>query len=218
MEDRDLTQQEETRGRKEVNDWMKIKLTPGMWYWKDDTNTLEFARSNPAAEENLKEGKNIHLQEVRVKTLKSIFQDDCSATLPEKGLADKGGKLHSLCKWIQNEYVTLDDVKCECCFAFERIKSHHMLSFAAVMRNEKLDEFLMVLLFYLSFYLEKIALEKKCRSLILNGLLLAKLAVARIHLATVYCNLILRRGMAQQYHMPSGKRKTSLQKDRTSLR
>lgn len=34
---------------------------------------------------------------------------------------------------------------------------------------------------------------------------LAKLAVARIHLAKVYCNLILGRGMAQQHHMPSGK-------------
>ncbi|KAM9652379.1 protein phosphatase 1 regulatory subunit 36-like [Morphnus guianensis] len=90
-----------------------IKLTPGVWYWKDDTNTLEFASSNPAAEENLKEGKNIPFQEMRVKTLKSIFQGDCSATLPERRLADKEGKLHRLSKWLQHEYVTLDDVKCE---------------------------------------------------------------------------------------------------------
>lgn len=34
---------------------------------------------------------------------------------------------------------------------------------------------------------------------------LAKLAVARIHLAKMYCNLILGRGMAQQCHMPSAK-------------
>ncbi|KAK4822691.1 hypothetical protein QYF61_019560, partial [Mycteria americana] len=262
-----------------------IKLTPGVWYWKDDTNTLEFASSNPAAEENLKEGKNTHFQEMRVKTLKryfnltslaqketrsfgweyfhplsedhiaqnkviiliypkeyceagintvslnvmywsttSIFQDDCHATLPGRRLADTEGKLHRLSKWVQHEYVTLDDVKYAALLLKEASESHHMLSFAAVMRNEKLDEFLMALLFYLSFYLEKIALEKKCRSLISTMIflekkemddVLAKLAVARIHLAKAYCNLILGGGMAEQLHMPSGKRKTSLQKDRS---
>ncbi|KAM9290097.1 LOW QUALITY PROTEIN: protein phosphatase 1 regulatory subunit 36 [Cariama cristata] len=201
MEDRDLTQQEETRGRKDVNDWMMIKVTPGVGYRKDDTNTLEFASYNPAAKENLKEGKNIHFQEMLDKTLKSIFQDDWSTTLPERRLADKEGKLHRLSKWLQHEYMTLDDVKCE---------------------NEKLDEFLMALLFHLSFYLEKIALEKKCRSLILTMIflekkemdnVLVKLVVARIHLAKVYCNLLLLGGMAQQCLMPTGKRKTSLQKD-----
>ncbi|KFQ82755.1 Protein phosphatase 1 regulatory subunit 36, partial [Phaethon lepturus] len=200
-----------------------IKLTPGMWYWKDDTNTLEFASSSPAAEEKLKEGGNTPFQEMHVKTLKSIFQDDCSATLPERRLADTEGKLHRLSKWVQHEYVTLDDVKYAALLLKEANESLHMLSFATVMRNEKLDEFLMALLFYLSFYLEKIALEKKCRTLISTMIflekkemddVLSKLAVARIHLAKVYCNLILKRGMAWQHHMPGGKRKTSLQKDR----
>ncbi|XP_074885753.1 protein phosphatase 1 regulatory subunit 36 isoform X1 [Buteo buteo] len=224
MEDRVLTQQEETRGRKEVNDWMTTKLTPGVWYWKDDTNTLEFASSNPAAEENLKEGQNIPFQEMRVKTLKSIFQGDCSATLPERRLADKEGKLHRLSKWLQHEYVMLDDVKYAALLLKEANKSHPMLPFAAVIRNEKLDMFLMALLFYLSFYLEKIALEKKCRSLISTMIfldekemddLLAKLAAARIHLAKAYSNLVLGEGMAQQCHMSRGslRRKTSLQKD-----
>ncbi|NXW14364.1 PPR36 phosphatase, partial [Circaetus pectoralis] len=185
-------------------------------------HTLYFS-SNPAAEENLKEGQNIHFQEMRVKTLKSIFQGDCSATLPERRLADKEGKLHRLSKWLQHEYVTLDDVKYAALLLKEANKSHHMLPFAAVIRNEKLDMFLMALLFYLSFYLEEIALEKKCRSLISTMIFLdkeemddvsAKLAVARIHLAKAYSNLILGGGMAQQCHMPSGRRKTSLQKDR----
>ncbi|NWH27612.1 PPR36 phosphatase, partial [Grus americana] len=186
-------------------------------------HTLYFS-SNPAAEDNLKEGKNTHFQEMRVKTLKSIFQDDCSAALPERRLADKERKLHRLSKWVQHEYVTLDDVKYAALLLKEANESHYMLSFAEVMRNKKLDEFLMALLFYLSFYLEKIALEKKCRSLILTMIflekkemddVLAKLAVARIHLAKVYSHLILERGMAQQHRMPSGKRKTSLQKDRS---
>lgn len=34
---------------------------------------------------------------------------------------------------------------------------------------------------------------------------LAKLAVSRIHLAKVYSNFILERGLAQQSHSPSGK-------------
>ncbi|KFZ51849.1 Protein phosphatase 1 regulatory subunit 36, partial [Antrostomus carolinensis] len=200
-----------------------IKLTSGVWYWKDDTNTLEFASSNPAAEENHKEGKNTHFQEMRVKTLKSIFQDDCSATLPERRLTDREGKLHRGAEWLQHEYVTLDDVKHAALLLRKANESQHMLSFAAVMRNEKLDEFLMALLFYLSFYLEKIALEKKYRSLISTTIflenremddVLAKLEVARIHLAKMYGNLILQRGMAEQRHKPSGERRTTLQKDR----
>ncbi|NXW40296.1 PPR36 phosphatase, partial [Nyctiprogne leucopyga] len=200
-----------------------IKLTSGVWYWKDDTNTLEFASSNPAAEENHEEGKNTHFQEKRVKTLKSIFQDDCSSTLSERRLSDRKGKLHRGAEWLQHEYVTLHDVKYAALLLREANESQHMLSFAAVMRNEKLDEFLMALLFYLSFYLEKIALEKKCRSLISTTIflenremddVLAKLQVARIHLAKMYGNLLLQRGMAEQRHKPSGKRRTTLQKDR----
>ncbi|KFQ21920.1 Protein phosphatase 1 regulatory subunit 36, partial [Mesitornis unicolor] len=198
-----------------------IKLTPGVWYWKDDTNTLEFASSNPATEENLKAGKNIRFEELRVKALKRYFIN-CSALLPERKLSDTEGKLHVLSKWIQREYVTLDDVKYAALLLKEAHESHHVLSFAAIMRNEKLDELLMALLFYLSFYLEEIALEKKHSSLILTVIflekkdmddVLAKLAVARIHLAEVHSNLILERGMAQQHHTPGGKRKTSSQKD-----
>ncbi|XP_074885762.1 protein phosphatase 1 regulatory subunit 36 isoform X5 [Buteo buteo] len=191
MEDRVLTQQEETRGRKEVNDWMTTKLTPGVWYWKDDTNTLEFASSNPAAEENLKEGQNIPFQEMRVKTLKSIFQGDCSATLPERRLADKEGKLHRLSKWLQHEYVMLDDVKYAALLLKEANKSHPMLPFAAVIRT--------------MIFLDEKEMDD----------LLAKLAAARIHLAKAYSNLVLGEGMAQQCHMSRGslRRKTSLQKD-----
>ncbi|NXH13088.1 PPR36 phosphatase, partial [Bucco capensis] len=201
-----------------------IKLTSGVWYWEDDTNTLEFASSDPVAEENLKEGKNILFQEIRVETLKSMFQDDCSAKLPERKLDEKEERLSRLSKWLQHEYVTLDDVKYAALLLKETNKSHKMLSFAAVMRNEKLDEFLMALLFYLSFYLEKIALEKKHSVLILTMIflenkemddVLVKLAGARIHLAKVYSKLVLGQGMAQQHHMTSGKRQTSLWEDQS---
>ncbi|XP_072193967.1 protein phosphatase 1 regulatory subunit 36 [Excalfactoria chinensis] len=200
-----------------------IKLTSGLWYWKDDTNTLEFASSSPAAEENLKEERNTHFQEICVKTLKSIFQDECSATLPEKRLPDNEEKIHMLSKWIKHEYVTLDDVKYLVFLLREENDSHRMLPFAAVMGNKKLDEFLMALLFYMSFYLEKITLEKKTQSLLVSVIylennetddVLAKLAVAKIYLAKVYGNLVLERGTARQSCTSHRKRKTSLQKDR----
>ncbi|NXP08141.1 PPR36 phosphatase, partial [Thinocorus orbignyianus] len=186
-------------------------------------HTLYFS-SKPAAEENFREGKNTHFQELHVKTIKSVFQEECSAMLPERRLADTEGKLHRLSKRVQHEYVTLDDVKYAALLLKEANESHHTLSFATVTRNEKINEFLMALLFYLSFFLEKIALEKKYRSLISTMIfvekqemddVLANLAVARIHLAKVYCNLILERGVARQCHVPSGRRKTSLQNDRS---
>ncbi|NWQ75344.1 PPR36 phosphatase, partial [Columbina picui] len=154
----------------------------------------------------------------------SIFQDDCSATLPEKKLSDREEKLYMLSKWEPHEYVTLDDVKYAALLLNQANKSHLMLSFAEVMRNEKLDKFLMALLLYLSFYLGKIAMEKKCRSLtstmVIGGNkemedVLKQLAVSRIHLAEVYCNFVLRRGMAQHQHTPGTKRKTSWKKDQT---
>ncbi|XP_057272098.1 protein phosphatase 1 regulatory subunit 36 isoform X1 [Pezoporus wallicus] len=196
-------------------------VRPGVWYWKDDTNTLEFASSSPAAEKNLKEGKNTLFQEIRVRTLKSVFQDDCSSKLPERKLADKEGKLHMISQWVQHEYVTLDDVKYAALLMKDTHESHHTLALEVVMGNEKLDDFLMALLFYISFYLEKIALEKKYRSLTLTMIsfektemdnVLEKLAMSRIHLAKAYCNLILGRRVAQQ---SSRKEKPSLQKDRS---
>ncbi|NXC38041.1 PPR36 phosphatase, partial [Penelope pileata] len=201
-----------------------IKLTSGVWYWKDDTKTLEFASSNPAAEEDLKAGKNAHFQEICVKNMKSIFQDESSAALPEKRLPDNEERIQKLSKWVQHEYVTLDDVKYVAFLLNEENKSLHMLPFAAVMGNKNIDEFLMALLFYMSFYLEKLALEKKARSLLSTMLflemddemdnVLAKLAVARIYLAKVYSNFVLWRGVEQQRHTSCGKRKTSLHKDR----
>ncbi|KAM4665688.1 protein phosphatase 1 regulatory subunit 36 isoform 3-T6 [Amazona ochrocephala] len=196
-------------------------VRPGVWYWKDDTNTLQFASSSPAAEKNLKEGKNTLFQEICVRTLKSIFQDDCSSKLPERKLVDKEGKLHMISQWVQHEYVTLDDVKYAALLLKDTHESHHMLSLEVVMGNKKLDDFLMALLFYISFYLEKIALEKRYRSLTLTMIsfektemdnVLEKLAMSRIHLARLYCNLMLGRHMAQQ---SSRKEKPSLQRDRS---
>ncbi|TFK16035.1 forkhead box protein N3 [Platysternon megacephalum] len=207
-----------------------IRIAPGVWYWKEDTKTLEFASSIPAADakEKLKKGKTIHFQEMGSKTLDrstpSMFRDLFGARFPEKRMNIQEEKSPRLLKRGQNECVTLDDVKYAALFLVQEDESYHIPSFTAVMRSKQLDEFLMALLFYLSYYLEKIALEKKPKSFMVNPSVLdqkereetlAKLAGTKKHLAKVYCILILGLGMAEQHHMACGKRKTSsTQKDR----
>ncbi|XP_025895000.1 protein phosphatase 1 regulatory subunit 36 [Nothoprocta perdicaria] len=201
-----------------------IKLTPGVWYWKDDTNTIEFASSDSESSEDLKKGKNIHFQEMGGQALNSIFQDVCTAMFTGRRLAEQEGKSRRLLKRVRDEYVTLDDVKYAALFLGQESQAHCMLSFTTVMRNKNLDAFLMTLILYMSFYLEKIALEKTTKAPVSTIVLLeetemddvlAKLEVTRIHLAKLYCNLILGEGMAEHHHMSCGKRKTSSsQKDR----
>ncbi|KAG6933269.1 protein phosphatase 1 regulatory subunit 36, partial [Chelydra serpentina] len=207
-----------------------IKIAPGVWYWKEDTNTLEFASSIPAADakEKLKKGKTIHFQEMGGKTLDrstpSMFRDLFGAKFPEKRMNIQEEKSPRLSKRGQNECVTLDDVKYAALFLVQEDESYHIPSFTAILRSKQLDEFLMALLFYLSCYLEKIALEKKPKSFMVNPSVLdqkeleetlAKLTGTKKHLAKVYCILILGLGMAEQHHMACGKKKTSsTQKDR----
>uniref|UniRef100_A0A8C4KJ53 Uncharacterized protein n=1 Tax=Dromaius novaehollandiae TaxID=8790 RepID=A0A8C4KJ53_DRONO len=95
-------------------------------------------------------------------------------------------------------------------FLGQESEAHRVLSFTTVMRNKKLDAFLMALIFYLSFYLEKIALEKTSKTPVSTIVfleekelddVLAKLEAARIRLAKLYCNLILGEGMVEHHHM-----------------
>ncbi|XP_037757025.1 protein phosphatase 1 regulatory subunit 36 isoform X4 [Chelonia mydas] len=174
-----------------------IKIAPGLWYWKEDTNTLEFASSIPTADakEKLKKGKTIHFQEMGSKTLDrstpSMFRDLFGARFPEKRMNIQEEKSPRLSKRGQNECVTLDDVKYAALFLVQEDESYHIPSFTAVMRNPSV--------------LDQKELEET----------LAKLAGTKKHLAKVYCILILGLGMAEQHHMACGKRKTSsTQKDR----
>ncbi|XP_073205980.1 protein phosphatase 1 regulatory subunit 36 isoform X3 [Lepidochelys kempii] len=174
-----------------------IKIAPGVWYWKEDTNTLEFASSIPTADakEKLKKGKTIHFQEMGSKTLDrstpSMFRDLFGARFPEKRMNIQEEKSPRLSKRGQNECVTLDDVKYAALFLVQEDESYHIPSFTAVMRNPSV--------------LDQKELEET----------LAKLAGTKKHLAKVYCLLILGLGRPAQHHMACGKRKTSsTQKDR----
>ncbi|KAJ6658009.1 hypothetical protein lerEdw1_001668 [Lerista edwardsae] len=160
-----------------------------------------FPKEEP--KEKSKKGKSIHFQDPGAKTLErstpSYFRD-MFAIRNSSAQEDKSPRP---LKRGQNEWITLEDVKCEC---------------------KQLDDFLMALLYYVSFFLEKLALEKKPRSFMGKPSALEKkemqenqmrLAVTKKHLAEMYCILILGLGMADQHHMACGKKKISTaRKDR----
>ncbi|XP_078239725.1 protein phosphatase 1 regulatory subunit 36 isoform X2 [Pogona vitticeps] len=205
------------------------KVHPGLWYWKEETQTLEFVSAQPkeepkeTKEKTKKGGKTIHFQEPGAKPLErpspSMFRDLCALRPPT--VEDKSPRL---AKRGQNELITLEDVKYAALFLAHEDESFNVPSFSIVMRCKQLDDFLMALLYYISFYLEKIALEMKPKSFMGKPSALEKkeikqnqinLAVTKKHLAEVYCILILGLGMSEQHHMACGKRKISTsQKDR----
>ncbi|XP_078239764.1 protein phosphatase 1 regulatory subunit 36 isoform X7 [Pogona vitticeps] len=145
------------------------KVHPGLWYWKEETQTLEFVSAQPkeepkeTKEKTKKGGKTIHFQEPGAKPLErpspSMFRDLCALRPPT--VEDKSPRL---AKRGQNELITLEDVKYAALFLAHEDESFNVPSFSIVMRCKQLDDFLMALLYYISFYLEKIALEMKPKS------------------------------------------------------
>uniref|UniRef100_A0A8D0C5K3 Protein phosphatase 1 regulatory subunit 36 n=1 Tax=Salvator merianae TaxID=96440 RepID=A0A8D0C5K3_SALMN len=204
------------------------KVYPGLWYWKEESKSLEFSSAQIKEElkepkEKPKKGKAIHFQDTGAKTLdrpgpsmfhdifftKTSVQEDKSLRVIKRG---------------QPEYITLEDVKYAALFLAHEDESFRVHSFSLVMRCKQLDDFLMALLYYMSFYLEKLSLEMKPKSFMGKPSALEKkelqdnqmkLAVSKKYLAERYCILILGLGMADQHHMACGKKKTSTtRKDR----
>ncbi|XP_007435686.1 protein phosphatase 1 regulatory subunit 36 isoform X2 [Python bivittatus] len=203
-------------------------VNPGLWYWKEDTRTLEFACAQPKEEpketkEKNKKGKTIHFQELGAKPLErpshNFFRN--LFTLHASPREDKSPRP---IKRAQSELITLEDVKYAALFLAHEDDYLNVPSFSLVMRCKQLDDFLMALLYYFSFYLEKITLEMKPKSFMGKPSILEKkemkenqikLAVTKKHLAEIYCILILGLGMSDQHHMACGKKKiSSTQKDR----
>ncbi|XP_028910716.1 protein phosphatase 1 regulatory subunit 36 isoform X1 [Ornithorhynchus anatinus] len=193
-----------------------LSLVSGAWYWKDETNTLEFLSFVPTTEtkEKTKKGKAIHFQEVGSKTTERF---------PEKRIEKvKTEEKAKTSKRRQSDKVTLEDVKYVALFLLQNDEKHHHRSFTAFMRNKQLDNFLLALIYYLSYYLEKTSLEKKPKTYMATLLekkemaeTLAKLEISQKHLAQMYSVLILGLGMADKHHMAGGKKKISAsQRDR----
>ncbi|XP_062944490.1 protein phosphatase 1 regulatory subunit 36 [Cynocephalus volans] len=193
----------------------QLGLQLGMWYWKDETRTLEFRSFTSSVElkEKGKKGKAVHFAEVdgpasdRLTDKRSATRDDKST----KALEKRG----------QQGNVTLDDVKFVALLLLQDTEMQRICSFTTFMRNKNLDNFLMALLYYLSHYLEKNSLEKKPKSYMVGlvekkemELVLSKLEAAQTYLAQQYCVLVLGLGMPDKHHMCCGKEKISdTQKD-----
>ncbi|KAM6202618.1 protein phosphatase 1 regulatory subunit 36 [Rhynchocyon petersi] len=203
------------RKRQDGSSSENLGLQFGMWYWKDETKTLEFRSFTPAVElkEKGKKGKAVHFTET---------DGPASDRLTEKRLTardDKSAK--TLEKRGQQGYVTLDDVKYVALLLLQETEMQRICSFTTFMKNKNLDNFLMALLYYLSHFLEKISLEKKPKSYIVAlvekkeiQLVLSKLDAAQKYLAQKYCILVLGLGMPDKHHMCCGKEKISdTQKD-----
>ncbi|XP_008850345.1 protein phosphatase 1 regulatory subunit 36 isoform X4 [Nannospalax galili] len=190
-------------------------LQLGMWYWKDETRTLEFRSFTPAVElkEKGKKGKAVHFTEI---------DGPASERLTDKRLASRDEKsAKALEKQCQQGTVTLDDVKFVALLSLQDTEMQRVCSFTTFMRNKNLDNLLMALLYYLSYYLEKNSLEKKPKSYMVGlvekkemELVLSKLEAAQKYLAQKYCMLVLGVGMPDKHHMNCGKEKISdTQKD-----
>ncbi|XP_007985159.1 protein phosphatase 1 regulatory subunit 36 isoform X1 [Chlorocebus sabaeus] len=209
----------------------QLGLRLGMWYWKDETRTLEFRRFaaedsvqwllkhhphfTPAVEvkEKGKKGKAVHFAEI---------DGPASDRLTDKRLAardDKSAK--TLEKRGQQGTITLDDVKFVTLLLLQDTEMQRICSFTTFMRNKNLDNFLMALLYYLARYLEKNSLEKKPKSYMVGlvekkemELVLSELEAAQRYLAQKYCILVLGLAMPDKHHMCCGKEKISdTQKD-----
>ncbi|XP_035976117.1 protein phosphatase 1 regulatory subunit 36 isoform X1 [Halichoerus grypus] len=193
----------------------QLGLRLGMWYWKDETRTLEFRSFTPAIElkEKGKKGKAIHFAET---------DGPASDRLTDKKFASRDDKSpKALEKRGQQGNVTLHDAKFVALFLLQDTEMQRICSFTTFMRNKNLDNFLMALLYYLSHYLEKNSLEKKPQSYMVGlvekkemELVISKLEAAQKYLAQKYCILVLGLAMPDKHHMCCGKEKISdTQKD-----
>ncbi|XP_049754190.1 protein phosphatase 1 regulatory subunit 36 isoform X3 [Elephas maximus indicus] len=176
------------------------------WANRSFTPAIEF-------KEKGKKGKAVHFAEIdgpasdRLADKRSAARDDKST----KALEKRG----------EQGYVTLDDVKYVALLLLQETEMQRICSFTTFMKNKNLDNFLMALLYYLSYFLEKISLERKPKSYMVAlvekkemKLVLSKLDIAQKYLAQKYCILVLGLAMPDKHHMCCGKEKISdTQKD-----
>ncbi|XP_037359398.1 protein phosphatase 1 regulatory subunit 36 isoform X5 [Talpa occidentalis] len=170
-----------TRANRQPNptaDQLGLRL--GIWYWKDETKTLEFRRGNAAKtyvlpillmkpargregftptiepKEKGKKGKAVHFAEI---------DGPASERLTDKRYTSREDKsLKASEKRGQQGNVTLHDAKFVALLLLQDTEMQRICSFTTFMRNKCLDNFLMALLYYLSYYLEKNSLERKPQS------------------------------------------------------
>ncbi|XP_058511520.1 protein phosphatase 1 regulatory subunit 36 isoform X2 [Ochotona princeps] len=133
-----------------------LGLRLGMWYWKDETRTLEFRSFLPTMEfkEKGRKGKAVHFPEMDGAAAERLTDKRLASRDTAKSL-EKRGLLGS---------VTLDDVKFVVLLLLQDSEMQRICSFTTFVRSKSLDSFLMALLYYLAYFLEKNSLERKPKS------------------------------------------------------
>ncbi|XP_047594743.1 protein phosphatase 1 regulatory subunit 36 isoform X2 [Lutra lutra] len=188
----------------------QLGLRLGMWYWKDETRTLEFRSFTPAVElkEKGKKGKTIHFAETdgpasdskasctsgSIKYNLRPFRPPLETVLFQNRLTDKkfvsreDKSPKALEKRGQQGNVTLHDAKFVALFLLQDTEMQRICSFTTFMRG---------------------LVEKKEMELVIS-----KLEAAQKYLAQKYCMLVLGLAMPDKHHMCCGKEKISdTQKD-----
>ncbi|XP_065797407.1 protein phosphatase 1 regulatory subunit 36 isoform X7 [Muntiacus reevesi] len=195
-----------------VNTWIKCGCASDSL---QDTQYVSALSFTPAVElkERGKKGKAVHFVEI---------DGPASDRLTDKRFALRDDKSpRGLEKRSQQGNVTLHDAKFVALLLLQDTEMPRICSFTTFMRNKNLDNFLMALLYYLYYYLEKISQEKKPKSYMVGlvekkemEMIISKLEAAQKYLAQKYCVLVLGLGMPDKHHMSCGKGKISdTQKD-----
>ncbi|KAG8561219.1 hypothetical protein GDO81_015290 [Engystomops pustulosus] len=171
------------------------KATPGKWYWKEETKTLEFTRRSDTS---LRWGPG--------------------SKSPERSTTDRNTTSPKQ-KKTQHEFVTLEDVKR---VALNMIDEQERLcltfGFSNILRSQQLDDFLMAMINYLHCFLVKQSRGKQPKSLLPRPKVLEEEEMAVLnktiedamkHLAFKYSVLVLGEGMDKQHHLACGKGRAS---------
>uniref|UniRef100_A0A452EG94 Protein phosphatase 1 regulatory subunit 36 n=1 Tax=Capra hircus TaxID=9925 RepID=A0A452EG94_CAPHI len=181
-----------------LSDQLGLRL--GMWYWKDETKTLEFRSFTPAVEskERGKKGKAVHFVEI---------DGPASDRLTDKRFALRDDKSpRGLEKRSQQGNVTLHDAKFVALLLLQDTEMPRICSFTTFMRYVMLTftKLIQIIVFLFRGLVEKKEME----------VIISKLEAAQKYLAQKYCVLVLGLGMPDKHHMSCGKGKISdTQKD-----
>ncbi|XP_056400911.1 protein phosphatase 1 regulatory subunit 36 [Hyla sarda] len=172
------------------------KPSPGKWYWKEETKTLEFTRRSD-----------------------SSYRWASGAKSLERSSTDRITKSPKQKKRLQHEFVALEDVKR---VALNLIEEQERLcltfGFSNIFRSQQLDDFLMALINYLYWFLVKQSRGKQPKTLLPRPKVLEEEEMAALdktieaamkHLAFKYSILVLGEGLGKQHHLACGRSRAS---------
>ncbi|KAI4891664.1 hypothetical protein NFI96_024426, partial [Prochilodus magdalenae] len=194
---------------------------PGRWDWNDETQNLEFVCFNTSVEIKKKRKKTTSTYQ---ESFRKHLESKPSARGGHCGLRKTVGpaELNAYkvaVKRSQSGSVSIEHVKQ---VAVSLVQENEELPipfcFMTVIKSKEMDDFLASLLLYLSWHLERKALEERPKAFMAEHSVTerqvmaetsAKVDLAKKHLAFCYSCLVLGLGMPQHHHMACGRSRVS---------